>query len=133
MLEPAPQERKGGTESRAHWLGDGVERGGSEEQEGHRQSLTLPPLQQWPRPLRGEAGETAGLTYALCPSGPDMQGCEQILPGAQMPRMWADWFEEQKNPTESFLPFPTQGTRPALSSLCQRILQNDICPASKAA
>lgn len=46
MLEPAPQERQGCAESRAHWLGDGVGGGGSEEQEELRQSPALPPLQQ---------------------------------------------------------------------------------------
>lgn len=64
----------------------------------------LPPLQQClvtPRPL-----ERPLASRRHRPSGPDMHGSKQVVHRAQMPRMWANWFEEHKNQLKSFFPFP---------------------------
>lgn len=106
MLEPAPQERQGWAREQSPLAGGWGGEEGEEQEELQGQSPALPPLQQRPGDPWGEAGrpQASRRRSALRPRA--QEAAEQILPHIVMPRMWADWFEEQKTQLKVFPSFP---------------------------
>ena len=106
MLEPAPQERQGCAESRAHWLGDGVGGGGSEEQEELRQSPALPPLQQRPRPLGERLERPQASRRRSAPQAQTCRAANRSFPEHRCQGCGQTGLRNKKTQLKAFFPFP---------------------------